>query len=79
MASSWRLPYPSNHHVIHRTLVPRFVSDRLDRDACSTGLSSYMSVWYQAMPEYFAGDHPATPSSCRLKTRARDLVVMAVR
>lgn len=79
MASSWRLPYPSNHHVIHRTLVPHLVWHRLDRDPVTTCLSRYMSLWYRVMSEYFAGDRPATPSPCRLKPRARDVVVMAVR
>lgn len=79
MASTWRLPYPSNHNVIRRAFVPRVVWHRRDRDPVSDVLSAYMSLWYQAIPEYFAGDHPATPSPCRLKARARDLLVMAIR
>ena len=77
MASRWRLPYPPNHHAIHRAFAPRVVWHRLDRDLASTCVSRYMSRWYQAMPERFGGDL-ATPSPCRLKTSARDLVVMAV-
>jgi hypothetical protein len=77
-ASARRDPYSRSTHVRRLSSVLCVVWHRRDSDPVSMCLSKNMSLWHRIAPERFAGDYPAVRSPYRLKTRGRDLLVMAV-